>query len=290
MAGASSVRLIATGGRTRRAGPPATMSTNRVRHDGAEVLAALPAGGDGATGAASPPGATVVAKSRPLRYACRAGMAETARRRGGVTAAVVADPVRSRLDHRPRERGATLTTSSCDPRARRSRARDQWLMWPGVLPRSPRYLPRAMLATRQIGSRGTDSTSRPRPTRASSAARPQDRRRARAPRSPARGRMHRRERQADDVGEDAGESTPPPPGGERVVVEVDAHDVRLGVERPQLGADLALAHPDLEDGRGAPRGSASQRGEETLHQPSLDGVPRGVLVVGVARRDARGHV
>ena len=42
-------------------------------------------------------------------------------------------------------------------------------MWPGVLPRSSTYLPRARLAADQIRSRGTDSTRSRRHTRSSSA-------------------------------------------------------------------------------------------------------------------------
>ena len=47
--------------------------------------------------------------------------------------------------------------------------RDQWLTWPGVLPSEPQYAPRAILSIRQSGSRGTDTSSQRRATRAISA-------------------------------------------------------------------------------------------------------------------------
>jgi hypothetical protein len=100
-----------------------------------------------------------------------------------------------------------------------------------------------------------------------------------------------RERQPGDVGVRTDEPPRPPAGGEGVVVEVDAHDERIGIEGPQVGADLALAHPDLQHRRrGLARERVRQRGEETSHETTLDWILRPVLVVGVARRDGRGHV
>src|SRR5919106_1613798 len=101
----------------------------------------------------------------------------------------------------------------------------------------------------------------------------------------------RRERQRGDVGVDTREVARPPAGGEHLVVQVDANDLRVGIERAQPGAHLALTHPHLQHRLGLlARKRVAERGEEALHQPALDGVPRSVLVVGVARQHRRGHV
>ncbi len=69
----------------------------------------------------------------------------------------------SHEQHRPRERRAHLERPRRSVRAGATNARlEKWLTWPGVLPSSRRYAPRAMFSPRHSGSRGTD-TSRWRP-------------------------------------------------------------------------------------------------------------------------------
>ena len=67
---------------------------------------------------------------------------------------------------RRRGRAASSTGTATAPRRPRRAARaaatnarlDQWLRWPGVLPRSSQYAPRAMFSPRQSGSRGTETS------------------------------------------------------------------------------------------------------------------------------------
>ena len=57
--------------------------------------------------------------------------------------------------------GSGVRTSSTFPYRDRSDTKltlDQWFRWPGVLPRSRSYAPRAMFSIRQIGSRGTETS------------------------------------------------------------------------------------------------------------------------------------
>ena len=61
------------------------------------------------------------------------------------------------------------TTSPCFASSATNERLDQWFRWPGVLPRSFRYAPRAMFRPRQSGSRGTETSRCPEDTRAISA-------------------------------------------------------------------------------------------------------------------------
>ena len=171
-------------------------------------------------------------------------------------------------------------------RAAKPRA-DQCWMCPGVLPSAPRYLPRAMLATRQIGSRGTDTTRSPGGTAVELG-------------ESGRGIGHvlehldgqhqverrRGERQVGDVGERRRRGLAPR--------HSPARRRRAGRPRPRGRRGTGRAPRPHTSPSPTPTSSTARRPvgqrrvervEEAAHQAALDGVGRRVLVVGVAGRD-----